>query len=344
VCRKMHLTAIFLLVAVVTVGIAVPIGNTNSQLSEAKPDNVVVDKEPVQIPGIVVDKVIVEEAPASAEVLGVASSGETTTLQPQAESGERTGRQVEDEDDEDGNADEDDDEEEDDGEEDEEEEERKLPAGKVGVKPGSKKKTPAVGKPVPVLVDGVEDDEAEDLGIFEREDVKSDEKSDEEKSEEDQHDEDDDESGEDDERSERPAGLVADPSSNERGDAYDTPASVPAQNEGVDSERPLAVAVVEREEGARDPEAVPVLVEDISTPSESRISQLGGEKVEKQRKNKPKKEADDDDEDDDDEEDEDEEEAARSEKVSQARAAAYPSPVLYYYPFPESPVPASTAN
>jgi len=178
-------------------------------------------------------------------------------------------------------------------------------------------------------------DEAEDLGIFEREDVKSDEKSNEEKSEEDQHDEDDDESGEDDERSERPAGLVADPSSNERGDAFDNPASQPTQNEVSEAERPLAVAVVEREEEIREP----VVVEDTNTPSESQISQLG-EAPSKPRKNKPKKEAEEDDEDDDEDEEEDEEEAARSEKVSQARAA-YPSPVLYYYPFPESPAAAS---
>jgi len=336
----MHFSVILLLPVILRVTYAVPIGNSTAEVQpvEVKPEEAVPKDNPIS--GIPVDNnaevipivVIEKESPASAEVADAGqSSGETTTVQPQSDSGERDGRQVEEDDDDEGNTeDDDDDEEEDDGEEEEEEEERKLPPPKAAAKSGSKKKAPA-GKPVPVLGEGVEDDEAEDLGIFEREEVKSDEKSDEEKSEEDQHDEDDDESGEE-ERNDRPTGLVADPSSNERGDAFDTPASPSTQNEVNESERPLAVAVVQREEENLDP-VVPVIVEDAT--GDSQISQLG-QSSDKPRKNKPKKEADDEDEDEDDEDEDEEEDAARSEKVSQARAA-YPSPVLYYYPFPESP-------
>ena len=119
----------------------------------------------------------------------------------------RDGKQLEDEDEEEGDREEedDDDEDEDEDEEEEEEEERKL-AAKGPLKPSLKKK-PVIGKPVPVLGEGVEDDEAEDLGLFEREDPKSDEKaSDEEKSDEEPKEEDDeDDSGEDEDRDD-PAG------------------------------------------------------------------------------------------------------------------------------------------
>jgi hypothetical protein len=328
----MQFSVVLFLPAILTIVNTIPIGNLTVTEQDAAPGaGIIVDKEAVskEVPTAVVES---SSETTNPDIEGINSSGETTTLQPLGSSGERIGRQLDEEDDEEGNTndddDDDDDEDEDDGEE-EEEEERKLPAPKAGIKSSSKKKA-STGKPVPVLVEGVEDDEAEDLGIFEREEPKSIEKSDEEKSEEDQHDEDDDESAEE-ERNDRPAGLVADPSSGERGDVFDAPTSQLVQNEANESEGPLAVAVVQREEEIRDP-AAPVNVEGTSISSQT--SQIG-EKVDKTRKNKPKKEAEEDDEDDDEDDEDEEEEAARSEKVSQARAA-YPSPVLYYYPFPEN--------
>jgi len=131
-----------------------------------------------------------------------------TTVQPEIDDSEdeRKARQLEEEDDDDDDAeqedDDDDDEEEEDADE-EEEEERKLPGNRVSAKPVPKKKASQIErktKPVPVLVDGVEDDEAEDLGIFEREDSKtgSNEKSDEEKSDEDKADDDNEDDDDDD--------------------------------------------------------------------------------------------------------------------------------------------------
>jgi len=257
---------------------------------------------------------------------------------------EKKGRQLEDEDDDEGEGDhdEDEDDDEDEDENEDEEEEQKL-AAKGSVAPGKaqKKKGVVPGKPVPVLGEGVEDDEAEDLGIFEREEPKSDEveteKSSDEKSDEEK--DDDDESAEDEERDDPiggPSGLVAEPGSIERGDVEEGAASSPIRNEVSGVEQPLAVAVVQPEESA-DP-VVPIVVEE-SVPSPQSVTP----KVDVSRKQKPKATQDDDDDDDDedDDEDEDEDDEGRSEKIHRhrARAAYNPSPVLYYYPFPEAPEP-----
>ncbi|CAG7817254.1 unnamed protein product [Allacma fusca] len=125
----------------------------------------------------------------------------------------RDGRQIDDEASSEDDPEDDDDD--DDEEEEDEEEEEEEAARNQAVKP-SKKSTPiknkhkTAEKPIPVLGEGgVEDDEAEDLGLFEREEPKSDEKaSDEKESEEDPKDEQEDEeeeSNEDEERDE-PAG------------------------------------------------------------------------------------------------------------------------------------------
>lgn len=98
-----------------------------------------------------------------------------------------------DDEDDDDDDDYDDEEYEDDEDEDEfedEEEERRLSTYKGASKINKKY------KPIPILGDGIEDDEAEDMGIFEREEPKSDETDDDkgsyESSEEDDDDDDDD--------------------------------------------------------------------------------------------------------------------------------------------------------
>jgi len=179
------------------------------------------------------------------------------------------------------------------------------------------------------------------LGIYEREEPKSDEveteKGSEEKSDEEK--DDDDESGEDEERDDPiggPSGLVAEPSSVERGDVDEAPVPSPVQNEVSAAEQPLAVAVVQPEESS-DP-VVPIIVEENAAVAKQTPIQDQAETP--VRKQKPKTEEEEDDEDeDDDEDDDDDDDDARSEKVHRhrARSAYNPSPVLYYYPFPEAP-------
>jgi len=294
----------------------------------------VVDAEPTTVASVSdSDDEVVEVADST-----VLPEEEATTL-PST----RDGRQIPDDEDEDADDDAEDDDDDDEDEEDEEEEEDEAARNQVvksaAAKKNKSKSKTAESKPVPVLGEGgVEDDEAEDLGIFEREEAKSDEKaSDEKESDEDQKDEQEDEeeeeSAEDEERDEPsgPTGLIAEPVSSERGDVDDSPVPpVPVQNE---VEQPLAIAVVQREEEPTVP-VVPVIVEDNVAPAASEINES---KSESTRKNKPKKDKDEDDEDeeeeDEEEEEEEEEEAARSEKVSRSGA----EDVLYYYPYPSNP-------
>lgn len=99
----MHFSVILLLPVILSVAYAVPIGNSSAEV-QPQPIEVVKPEEVVpkegQIDGIAVDNgsgaevipivVIEKESPASGEVGGDAgsvSSGETTTLPPQADSG-----------------------------------------------------------------------------------------------------------------------------------------------------------------------------------------------------------------------------------------------------------------
>jgi len=107
-------------------------------------------------------------------------------------------------------------------------------------------------------------------------------------------------------------------------------------------EQPLAIAVVQNEEPGLP--VVPVIVEE-NSPTAPEVSNAPEEPQTKQKerktKTKPKKEEEEDDDEDEEEEEEEEEEeaaAARSEKVSQARAVNEKPDILYYYPYPESPM------
>jgi exosome complex component RRP41 len=324
-------TIVLFLSAILAASLAAP---AVEKVEDSNAVEQVVDAEPTTVSSVAdSDDEVVEVADSTA-----VPEDEAATTLPST----RDGRQIPDDEEEDAEDDAEDDDDDDEDEEDEEEEEEEAARNQIvksaAAKKNKSKSKTAESKPVPVLGEGgVEDDEAEDLGIFEREEAKSDEKaSDEKDSDEDQKDEQEDEeeeeSAEDEERDEPsgPTGLIAEPVSSERGDVDDSPVPPgPVQNE---VEQPLAIAVVQREEEPTVP-VVPVIVDENNAPAASEISES---KSESPRKNKPKKDKDEDDDDEDEEdeeeEEEEEEEAARSEKVSRSGT----EDVLYYYPYPST--------